>query len=796
MAMANVTPDDRSRIQSLPMSAFHDRDRLRASPPTPLTSFIGRETEVEAVAALVLSDLRLITLIGPGGVGKTRLALQVAREVECAFPDGVVVTRLAQIMTPDLVGPAVADAVGTRHGSDGSLVDRLTAALAGQHLLLVLDNFEHLLSAAPFVADLLAACPLLTVMATSRETLHLSGEHPVMIQPLALPVAGPPACAVAIARTEAVRLFVTRAKTARSDFALTEHNADAVAKICRRLDGLPLAIELAAARIAHLPVTLLSQRLDRCLAMLTGGPRDLPARQRTMRKTIAWSYDLLSPDEQMMLRRLSVFVGGCTLEAVEAIAVDCDVTTDALDIVSSLVDKSLLRQGEDADGRARYRLLETVREFGLEQLVAAGDEAGARRAHAHYFLDLAERSQPDIYRGRDLVRLLNTLEVEHPNLRAALTHLTTSGHYEVALRLAGALGPFWLFHSHRGEGRDWLERTLRLATTGEPLASTRATALGGMATLLFTLGDHERAAELAGKNLALRQELGEPQGIATALNLLGAVMRARGDFDEAASCFDRALILFEELGDPDWVALARGNLGILAFWRGELDRAASLLDEAVALYRRAGNRHPYGVAAVLSDLALVTCDRGDHGRAAGLFVESLAHWRDVETREGLVDWLARVAVFATARGQGEQAARLFGASETLREVVGYAFERPERARHERAIAEARSSVGHSIFADAWAAGSALALDDALSEASCLLSNVPVPCAAPVGIHGLTQREMSVLRLIVEGRSDQEIADALFISRRTASKHVASILAKFGTPNRAAAAATAVLRGLI
>lgn len=795
--MDDLTRADRGRLQPVPLASVADRDRPRASLPASLTRFIGREREVAAVTDLLLGDVRLVTLTGPGGVGKTRLALRVAGNLEDVYSDGVAVVALASVASPELVGPAVANAVGVRPGIDRPLVDRLAAALAERHLLLVLDNFEHLLTAAPFVVDLLAACPRLTVLATSRETLHLSGEHAIVIQPLALPDATQPASASVIAGTEAVRLFVARAKAARSDFTLTEQNAETVAEICRRLEGLPLAIELAAARVTHLPPAALLQRLGRRLALLTGGARDLPARQRTMRDVIAWSHDLLSPDEQALLRRLAVFVSGCSLEAAESVtATSGDLNFDVLGVVASLVAKSLLRQEIDADGQARYWMLETVREFGLERLVASGEEDATRGAHARYFLALAERSEPDIYRGRDLIRLLGALETEHANLQAALAHLTATGATEAALRLAGALAPFWLFHSHRDEGCDLLERTLAQASIGETSASTRATALGGAATLTFTRGDYDRAAELARENLALRQQLADRHGIATALNLLGAVMRARGNFDQAASCFDEALTVFEEIGDPGWMALTRGNLGILAFWRGDLTLAASLLDEAVGLYRQDGDRHPYGVAAALSDLALVTCDQGDYARAAALFAESLARWRAVGTKEGLVDWLARVAVLAAARGQSERAARLFGAAEALREVVGYAFERPERARHECAMAASRTGVGEVAFATAWTAGVGMSPDEAAAEASQLVMDLSAPGGtAPEG-PGLTPRELDVLRLIVEGRSDKEIAEALFVSRGTASKHVASILAKLDAPRRGAAAARAVHRGLI
>jgi predicted ATPase len=543
-----------------------------------MTPLVGRRSEVAAAAAMLRQGVRLLTLTGPGGVGKTRLAIEVAASVAGAFADGVAFVELAAVSDPSLIATAIGQTLGIQAGGELPIGADLVAGLRDRHdLLLVLDNFEHVLDAAPFVAELLARCPGLRVLATSRTPLRISGERLLPVPPLGVPDAisdtrraGPLA---AVAASEAVTLFVQRARAGATGFDLTEANAETIAEICRRVDGLPLALELAAARARVLSPAALLARLEPRLPMLADGARDQPERLRTMRAAIAWTHDLLCAAEQKLFRRLAVFAGGFTVEAVEFVGRDTSdpavmEETSTLDTLEALVDQGMVtRMGHTCGGatKPRFRMLETVREFALERLAAGGDGAATRAAHAEYYLGWVEGIAPDLKEGRHLAPLLDGLEVEHANLRAALEHLIETGDAEASARLAGSLAPFWLFHSHRGEGRRWLARVLALGpgTSVPPTVWVRA--VGGAAVLAFAQADYEPAAALAATELALWDELGDRWGGATALNLLGAVARAQGAFDQATVWCEDALDRFREAGDPARVALSLCNLGILAY---------------------------------------------------------------------------------------------------------------------------------------------------------------------------------------------------------------------------------------
>ncbi|MGH2530938.1 MAG: ATP-binding protein [Thermomicrobiales bacterium] len=763
--------------------------------PMPLTPLVGRERETAAIAALLLrAEVRLVTLTGPGGVGKTRLAVDVATATEQSFADGARFVSLAPIRTPDLVLPAIGQALGVRDDGRRPLDERLRRRLRDQQLLLVLDNFEHVDEAAPAIAALLAACPRLTVLTTSRSALHLSGEHEYPVPPLRVPDAAPPPVSDLV-QTESVALFLQRAHAVNPDFTITTDNAAAVAELCRRLDGLPLAIELAAARVKVLSPKALLTRLSNRLQVLTGGPRDLPIRHQTMRDAIVWSYDLLSAAEQTLFRRLSVFVGGFTIDAAEVVAAggrrkaDDDDPLPAfrlpssdsvLDLLASLVDKSLLHRSETDEAEMRFGMLETIREFGLERLAAADDEAAVRDRHAAWCLRLAEQTLTFPLRGTVLPHVLDRFEAEIGNLRAALTWREQRDAAAALLALAVALTQFWSLRSHRVEGYRWLERALAMADSAIIPPTLHAEALHAAAALARTQDDHARAVELAEEALGRFRELGDRRNIASVLNLLGMLERGRGNFDRALPLHEEALVLFRDLGESFWLALASCDLGILAHWQGDDSRAVGLIEEAVAGFRALDD--PWGIGVALSHLALVTGDSGDQLRAADMHLESLARLRQVGSKEALVDEVARIAALAVATDRATAAARLLGAAEALNRELGYTFEQPEQARYARAAADARAVLGDDALAAAWAAGRALSLDEAVTEAEQIISEPARGTTSP----GLTPREVEVLRLLAAGRADREIAAALFISHRTVHHHVANILAKLGVRTRAEA----------
>jgi predicted ATPase/DNA-binding CsgD family transcriptional regulator len=743
---------------------------------------------------LLREDVPLLTLTGPGGVGKTRLALSAAAAVADSFPDGVAVVPLAPVSDPALLAPAIIKALAVREAGDEPLIERLKAVLRSKRLLLVLDNFEQIVEAAPDVADLLGACPDVTMLITSRVRLRISGEREVPIAPLGLAAPERHRSVEDVATSDAVRLFVARAEAVQPDFALTSDNAVAVAEICRRLDGLPLAIELAAARVKVLPPSALLARLDYRLPLLTGGGRDLPERQQTMRTAIAWSHDLLTAEEQELFRRLAVFAGGFTLEAAEAVAsASGEPGIDPFEGVASLADKSLLRQEAGPDGEPRFVMLETVREFALEQLVASGEDALIRERQAAWCLALAELAGLDLEVGRAHAVWMARLDAELDNLRAALAWFGVAGEPINVLRLLSMNYRYWAVRPYHAEVRRWLEPALRAAPDAP--AAVRLAALYVAASTTGFLGDGPAAIAYAEECLALARELGDPFALGRAHFNVGLAWAFSDDAARATMPYEEAVSLLRQSGATSWEALALAELGDNRLMTGDVAAAVPLLDEALALSRHI--EFPLAIATTLGERAHAARLQGDQVLAARLFAESITAAEEIGSERIVIGAVAGLAGVALALGQPQRAVRLLGAVEAEGEISSVG--RIAHAAHtERITAEARTVLAEPAFAAAWDEGRELLFTDAVTDALALASSAgePRPSLPREAASGLTQRELDVLRLLVEGHSDREIAEALFIGARTVQTHVANLFAKLRVNARAEAAAVAVRRGLV
>jgi predicted ATPase/class 3 adenylate cyclase len=707
--------------------------------PVQPSSILGREREVAAICMLLRrDDLRLVTLTGPGGIGKTRLSLQVAAEVLDAFPDGVWNVRLSRLSDPTLVVPTIATTLYIKDSGVAPLAEVLRTYLRDKHLLLVLDNFEQVVAAAAQIGELLAACPGVKFLVTSRVPLHVRGEHEYVLHPLALPDMARLPSPERLSQYAAVALFMERAQAAHTDFAVTPATAPAVAAICARLDGLPLAIELAAARVKLLPPPALVKRLERSLPLLVGGARDLDERQQTMRATLDWSYNLLAPEEQRLFRRLAVFAGGCTLEAVEAVGGAPEgaapLKIDVLHGLGTLVDQSLIQQREE-EGEPRFGMLHVIREFATEQLEASDEADALRWAHMSHYLALAEAADYHLIEApAQETHWLDRLDRDHDNLRAVLAWAHEQANGDVGVRLAAALVPFWIRRGHVREGRVWVEGMLALRTdpgvargsirSGYPSSAgraqtapgegIRARALVGAALLAFMQRDYAASEPLLEQGLARARAVGDLTVAALALDRLGLIASYRGELQLGAAYLEESLALHRQAGSWFGVTRALNNLGAEAYHQGDLDRAAAYYAEALTLGRERGDRAR--VALELANLGDVARHRGEMSHAEALVCEALA--LDWERRDSFrcAEDLESLAGVAAAAGQGVRGASLLGVAAALRETLGVPQTALERADIEQAVGPARAEMGEEAWQAAYAAGQALAPEQAIAEA--------------------------------------------------------------------------------
>jgi predicted ATPase/class 3 adenylate cyclase len=765
-------------VADLP-SDFPPLKTLDARPnnlPSQRTMLVGRDAEVASIQSLLLrDDVGLLTLTGPGGIGKTRLALQVAAELIDEFPDGVYFVSLAHITDPNLVAPAIAQTLGVTQVASREMVDTLADYLSDKRLLLLLDNFEQVVAAGPLVARLPAAARQLKLLVTSREVLHVRDEQEFAVPPLGVPdpsffasrIQAP--SSAALTQYEAVALFIQRARLVKPDFDVTNQNAPAIAEICYRLDGLPLAIELAAARIRILPPEAMLSRLASRLKLLTAGPRDLPERQQTLKSTIQWSYDLLQPGEQMLFRRLSVFSGGATLEAIEAVCnADGALQLDVLDGVSSLFDKSLIYgmrnkadQSIPRSEEPRFGMLETIREFGMELLRSANSAEAAElcRQHALYYLALAEQGATGIH-GHQQIWWLDRLEVEHENLQAALSWAIQQGDAETTLDLASALRDFWDFRSYYNEGYKWLTEALalpgaaahnarragaligliRISFFQNDWAATRAFSdegvaifrelelderrklgrlLAGHGSVLIFQGEREEGRAAAEEGISVLRQSGDKAALADGLVIRGIGASAYGDLDTAQASFEEGAVLAREVGHMWALAQALNSLGDIARLKQDYARARELYEESLGLYRLLNDRSD--IPASLHNLGHVALAQGDIAEAKKLFAEALQLQVSRKNRHGVAECLAGLAGVAGAEKEIERAARLFGAAEAIREDMGALTYAAELADYERNLAAARAQLGgdpakEAAWDGAWQEGRAMSIEQAIAYA--------------------------------------------------------------------------------
>lgn len=800
---------------------------IRTTVPTPAHGIIGRDAELLfARAMLRRQDLRLLTLTGAGGVGKTRLAVEIARQVSGDYPQGIVFVPLAAITDPSLVLPTIAAALGIRTGNSPETIG---VELDERDLLLIIDNFEQVEEAANQITELLHAAPGLQIIVTSRALLRVSGEHQLQVIPLAVPALSRLLPLRELASVPAVELFTTRAMAATGTFQLNEANAADVAIACSKLDGLPLAIELAAARLRHLPLSSLLAQLDHPLDLLVGGPRDVPARLRTLRDAVAWSYGLLSEGEQKFLRRLAVFSGGFSLEAAQRIA-GHELPAATLADIASLLDNSLIVRLDDDSTTPRFGLLETIREFAQEQLTISGEADDIRDRHCAYFLEIAEAANAAM-EGPDQGDWALRLRTDQENLRTAIRIALDRRQRETALRLGLELWSYWSTSEHVMEGRRWLEEAVAMGDNVPTRLHGRALHhLGNLALTLFDLPAAERHYRDA---LAVWFEIGAPDDIATGEMGLGVVSRYRGQYSAAQERYERVVSVWAASGDVAGVAIAEYGIAAILADAGDFAGSRRHHDRAMELRREVGE--PYGLAYTLISTATVERWAGSHATALVAASEALARFQELQSNDGLLLAYLQLARLAADTGNDQEAldllrqsfvllqahlrakaaiesletlaalfvdrrlalpaAKLLSAATAHRHSTTLVVPTPERAAVERTRTAIANMLGVTAFSTAWSSGQSLSLENAVAIALEAIDD-PTQAAAGAAAHDLTRRELEVLALLAEHLSDREIADRLFLSPRTIERHVSNILLKMETPNRRLAAAQAVRERLV
>ena len=768
--------------------------------PVPRTSMVGRELEAGEVSALLLQrDVSLVTVTGPGGVGKTRLAIKVADSLVDSFRDGTCFVSLGPIHNHDLVIPTIAHSLGLRDDGNGIIESRLHDRLRDFEILLVLDNLEQIVDAGPGLVDLLRACPGVKLLVTSRAVLRLSVEYVYPLSGLGVPADARSLPINELLRIDAVRLFVERVKAINPGFELTQSDAAIVIDICRQLDGLPLALELAAPRLRMLSPKALHARLSQRLMLLTGGYRDQPQRHRTIRDAIEWSVQLLSRPEQAVFRRLAVFAGPFTIGAAEAVVAgdDHEQAEDGVEIyesLGSLVDQSLLERLPSVDGEPTFGMLQTIRDFGLEQLRSSEDSDEVSIRHARYFLASAETAARHLT-GPDQARWLNDIELVLDDHREAMSFVGNSSEAEMHLRLATALWRFGYTRGHLSEARAWLQGALKHYR--EP-TQLRAEALNAEGLLASLQGDTRAAIPAHEEAMELSRTLGDRRGIAVALNGLGDASAVDGHLDAAYEHYQAALHIFREIGDTRGTAGALTNLGNLHWDKRELDQAVMLHEEALPLYEAIDDRR--GIAWSVTNLGTLAVEQRNHAAGAPYLKDALALYRELSDPSGIVTALEGIAEIASAVTNPAVEATLYAAAHAVRERIGTPVAVSSREQYEDEIGRTRQLLGDS-FERVWAVGKAMTIDEAIVIALDFLdspsSRGPDTSApATASPHGLSRREVEVVRLVAAGRTNAEISDLLSISPRTVTTHLSNVFNKLDLSNRSAVAAFAHREGIV